>query len=165
MTVHLRKASFDDCQFFHELRTFPAYQKYFYSDSPNSYELHSEWFHRKIASSHHIYVVAELEDNYIGYVRFEPLSYPHIFEIGFIMHPNYLGKGLSYEMLVKALDFLAHEVNCPRPLVFASVLQSNVASLKTLQNVGFSTATPDSLSLSAPFNLERSGSALLFYKC
>lgn len=164
MSIFLRKAKADDSQFFFDLRTLPQYQKFFYSESPILFEQHSKWFKARIASSQHIYMVAELNKSYIGLVRFEPLSFPEIFEIGFIMHPNFIGKGLACEMLTKAIAFLSIEIGVSKPLVIASVFQSNYASLRTLQKVGFTLANSEELALFESLLLAQPKSTLLCFK-
>ena len=143
----LRRAKESDSQIFFELRTFPKYQKYFYSQNRITFDQHIKWFRARIKSEQHIYMVAQLEEDCIGCVRFEPICYPNSFEIGFILHPDFLGRGLSSEMLGKAISLLDFEVGGLKPLIFASVLQGNYASLRALDKVGFLPATSDDLTL------------------
>ena len=163
MNICVRRANTCDCQFFFDLRTFPEYQQFFYSKQRITLEQHRKWFEARIRSTRHIYMIAELDGDTIGFVRFEPLSYPDCFEIGFALHPDFLGRGLSYHMLTNSISLLNLEVGGIKPLVFASVLQSNSASMASLQKVGFSRASHEEISsFAAHFNNLRASSLLSF---
>lgn len=165
MIILLRDATLCDSEFFFELRTCPQYAQFFYSNHPITFQHHSHWYQSRINSPDHIYLVAQLNSNDIGLVRFEPLSYPVIFEIGFIIHPDYIGKGLSFHMLTKAIFLLNSKIGCHKPLVFASVLQSNLPSLNALFKVGFRMASADESNLYRSHQALAPASILLCCQC
>jgi len=164
MRIILRTANIGDSQFFFDLRTLPQYEEFFYAKKPISFSQHSQWFQARIESMRHFYMVAELNEQLMGYVRFEPLCFPDVFEIGFILHPDFLGKGFASEMLVKAISLLDILIGGRKPLIFASVLKSNHASLRVLYKVGFSQVLCEDLNSFGKQLIVRPKSVLLYFR-
>ena len=94
---------------------------------------HKNWFNQKLNDKNMLMLIFEVNQKPAGLVRFENKNNKVI--LNYLISSKFRGKGLGAKMLIMAseevLDFW------PNNSIIAYTLPNNLASIKTLENSGF----------------------------
>lgn len=128
----LRRATWDDLHAIHAVLSAPAATRYWSTPAHRDIEQTRLWLASMIESPAHLSedFVVEFEGRVIGKTGCWRLP-----EIGFILHPDYWGRGLAREAVGAVIErvFARHEVEA----ITADVDPRNQASLALLALFGF----------------------------
>lgn len=124
----LRKARAEDLAGLHAILSDPGAMRYWSTPPHTSLDETRQWLDAMIAGEGDD-LILELEGQVIGKVGFwkDP-------EVGFILHPSFMGKGYAREALI---PLLRRAFARGLKTVIADVDPRNAASLKLLQRLGF----------------------------
>ncbi len=126
----LRLAIKQDLQFLFKLYNKNVLEKKFFSLKPIDFKEHKKWFKNKIKEK--MIFVCQIEDDQIGYVRFDMINNKNL-SVSIAIIKKYQRKGIGKKMLMKALiKNKISEYN-----VWAFIVSKNIVSKKFFSNLGF----------------------------
>jgi len=104
------------------------------SFNPNriSLEEHKNWFFNKLKDTKYLILIAEINNEAFGVVRFEINNEDAI--IGISIDKNYRGKGLAGKLLKQASNYFINVYHKP---VLAYIKKENILSIKSFKKAGY----------------------------
>lgn len=137
-TVSLKKATIEDLQTTYEWAADPIVRAFSFSKHEISFEEHSSWFTKKISDENCLYLIAEMNGEKIGSIRFDLNNNEAI--ISYLIAPKFHGKGLGLIILTNGLHFLQNEIQKSSlnvKNVIGFVMEENIPSVKAFERLGF----------------------------
>lgn len=137
MKIKVRPANLNDAQRIWEIRNEPAALAVAASQDIIPLAQHVAWFNNKyLAGKGSICFVAEVDQNVVGYSRFDLHKdhYVNSIAIASSMH----GKGIGTLLLKQSIE----QLKSPIP-IHAEVRKFNIASIKMFERVGFKKISED----------------------
>jgi UDP-2,4-diacetamido-2,4,6-trideoxy-beta-L-altropyranose hydrolase len=134
----LRRVNIDDLDVTFQWATNSQIRLYSYTEHVISYEEHSLWFHNKLDDNGSIYLVAELNSQKIGSVRFDVKGEEAV--ISYLLDPEFHGKGLGKAILCEGILFFNNVASEYYPEVIrlvGYVMSTNEASIKIFEKLRF----------------------------
>jgi L-amino acid N-acyltransferase YncA len=96
---------------------------------------HSAWFSRFLENERTLAFVGIVDGRAVGWVRFDALETEAAFLVSITVAPEARSKGMGSQLLELALRKL--RTVCSKPVVYAKVKETNLASRKVFQKLGF----------------------------
>ena len=129
-----RPVSQKDSKRLWEIRNQPAVRRKSNNSAEISWDSHKIWFKKKYFSGekNHCFVLADGQDLAIGYCRLDYDKKKNSYITSIAMDLAYIGRGLGYELLNKALKKFHSKKN-----VLAEIKKENVRSIKLFQKNNF----------------------------
>lgn len=149
--LSLRKVTMVDRKQCFDWANDPDVRKHSFSTNPILWDDHVKWFDLKMADPNCFYFIAEIDNSYVGQIRFDFLEDEDSFQISYALDQRWRGKGLSFSILIKGIQNLKLLVQ-PKKIVAYSQ-KNNVASVKAFQKAGFEMFLSKSHSDSFKFEL------------
>lgn len=137
-SVILAKASVEDLQTTFEWASDPIVRAFSFSQHTITLDEHSNWFTKKIKDENCLYLIAEMNGEKIGSIRFDIDNNKAI--ISYLIAPKYHGKGLGLIILTNGLSYLQKEIennSLHVKNVIGYVMEENIPSVKAFERLGF----------------------------
>jgi len=132
--INLMKAEITDINDIFEWRNHPDIRKYFFNANPVSWNVHEQWFNRKLKDHNTaIYVACHIE-NKIGSIRFENKA--EMVNISVMLNPTYLGKGFGSKIIKLGVEKFIKD-RSPKKHLIAEIKADNIASINAFKKAGF----------------------------
>jgi UDP-2,4-diacetamido-2,4,6-trideoxy-beta-L-altropyranose hydrolase len=128
-----RRATFGDCLLYWYWANDLLVRQSAFNSKPIELEEHQGWFKRQLHSNRSHLLVVECDSGPVGQVRFEHFDDKKL-RISYSIGRLYRGLGLGGELLSAAISLL--ELKGPVQL-FGEVKNSNIASLRVFEKLGF----------------------------
>ena len=144
--ILLRKATESDKKFVFNLSNESLVRSNSFDSSKIDWEQHKLWFSKQLIDRNVLLYIVEYNGISIGQVRFNLKV--EFAVIGISIIKNYRGKGLSTKILSNALDEYFKENDRP---IYAYIKKTNLPSVKTFRNVGFTYFKDDVINNSESF--------------
>ena len=132
MYLQLAKSE-EEHNFLFESRTHPEVDKKLSGTAPQSYEKHIEYINRVQEKTRYIYV-AYAENFMVGYSQIYDITENHV-EVGFVIHPNYQGKGYGKEIVLKTIEKAKEQFTEKKIILY--VLINNPKAIHIYEKLGF----------------------------
>lgn len=132
--IILRSATEEDCRKMYEWRNHPQVRQGSISSEEITFAVHQEWFTRALHSASRRLLIASLENEAVGVLRFDFTG--NRAEISIYLVPECIGNGLGQHLLNAAESWLKMHHPEVTHLV-AKVLADNLRSQKTFKKAGF----------------------------
>lgn len=110
-----------------------------------SLEEHKNWFSKKIRDRNCLYLIANIDDNKVGSIRFDVINSKYA-QISYLLHSDWHGRGLGLQLLFRGANVFFEKFKNVKE-VRGLVLKENKASLKLFNNLGYSTLKEDDQSI------------------
>jgi len=122
----------DEVQFLYDTRAHPDIVRFLFGKPPSSLEEHKAWLAANIPSGSRLIYLARLEGKLVGYCQ-ATCEIP--IEVGFVVHPDWQGKGIGGKMV----DWLIMEMRRIFPCrgIMLKVKADNVRACKLYEKHGF----------------------------
>ncbi|MFD2369378.1 UDP-4-amino-4,6-dideoxy-N-acetyl-beta-L-altrosamine N-acetyltransferase [Brevibacillus sp. GCM10020057] len=134
MQYRLREIEESDLELLLNWRNSDRIRKQMYHDSLISLEEHRAWFERVSKWDHCKYLLFLVDEEPYGHVNFTEISLDkRSAKWGFYIGKEAAPKGLGTKMALLALDYIFSIIDT----VYGEVLNTNIASLKYHQKLGF----------------------------
>jgi RimJ/RimL family protein N-acetyltransferase len=136
--IELKKAEEEDLKITYEWAADPVVRAHSFSRNKIIEEEHSNWFKNKIEDKNCLFLIAKLDGEEIGSIRFDVKDNEAI--ISYLIDPEYHGKGLGQAVLAKGLEVLQSEHEKNNFLfkkVIGYVIGENIPSVKAFERLGF----------------------------
>ncbi len=133
-SILVRTASANDVMPVLELSNENEVRSNSFNSEPISVENHKIWFAKKIQDYHTVFLIAEINNDFLGQIRFEIEKNKAV--VGVSVRKNYRRYGFGKIIMKKSLDFLKKS----RPniiSVFAYIKEDNIPSIKYFQSCKF----------------------------
>jgi UDP-2,4-diacetamido-2,4,6-trideoxy-beta-L-altropyranose hydrolase len=137
-SVILTKAGTNDLETTFEWAANPVVRAFSFSQHTITLDEHSNWFTKKIKDDNCLYLIAEMNGEKIGSIRFDIDNNTAI--ISYLIAPKYHGKGLGLIILTNGLSYLQKEIeknSLPVKNVIGYVMEENIPSVKAFERLGF----------------------------
>lgn len=134
-TLRVRHAGLEDEALLLELANDPETRRNAFAPHAISEDTHRSWFSARVSDpeSCYLYVVETEEGVPVGQVRFDRAE--QAWRIDYALVPHFRGRGLGRPLLESAMRTLNEER--PRSSVFGQVKDTNIASMKVFESLGF----------------------------
>jgi len=132
--VEVREAVIGDGEMLFSWRNNPIVRKYFFDASEINIEEHLCWLEKSIASKDRLLLVATLDGDPIGSVRFDLIE--DIAEISIYLNPDSMGQSLGVNILDSAIAWI-NRTHVEIRKIQAKVLKDNIASQRVFDEAGF----------------------------
>ena len=133
--IYLRPFSKDDIKRIYELSNDPLVRENSISNEKISWESHVSWYKKKLADDNYIIFLAfDIDDKFIGQVKFEVENDKAIISISIIEH--FRGKGMAKELLKVAVNNFFSKYSSAN-LIIAYIKPTNISSIKGFEKAGF----------------------------
>lgn len=143
-SIRLRKANSDDCRTLFDWRNDPITVAMSLVSEPVPWENHVAWFEASLSNPRRHLLVAELDAEPVGTLRFDEVE--DTAEISITVSPGQRGKGMGTLLLETADLWAREELGLNR--VIARIKENNPASLAIFRKSGYQvTETGEVLSL------------------
>ncbi|MCF6349951.1 MAG: UDP-2,4-diacetamido-2,4,6-trideoxy-beta-L-altropyranose hydrolase [Flavobacteriaceae bacterium] len=103
-----------------------------YQSQPILLENHSKWFNQKMKNENTLFLIAIINNNPGGVVRFEIENTNAV--IGILIDPKYRGQRLAIPFLIETAKIYFKTYKKP---IFATIKNSNIASIKSFKSAGY----------------------------
>lgn len=132
--IKLRRAlSTDADMVFHWRNAFET-RKYCFDPHPLIHDHHIEWFEESLKIPSRCLLIAELEFNPIGVLRYDINDSRA--EVAIFLKPGLTGQGLGTKILLRGTDWM--KINFPQlQTLQAKVMANNIASARAFKKAGF----------------------------
>ncbi|WP_375585594.1 GNAT family N-acetyltransferase [Cyclobacterium xiamenense] len=147
----IRKAREEDCNYYFELVNDPLVRQNSIQNSQIPWEVHKKWFAQKLTATSSLLLVAEIDNMFLGQVRFDFDTSTEGWFIDYSIVKSYRGKGYGRALLRDAIEYLCKQVerDC---FINAVVKNENLPSKRVFESLGF--------------QINREESGIIFYtKC
>ncbi|MDI6785194.1 MAG: GNAT family N-acetyltransferase [bacterium] len=135
-TITLQKATIEDCDTIYCWRNDPTTREQSFNSREILYEKHSQWLKKALEDpKKFFYIGIDEKGKKYGVVRFDIKS-KFSAEINIIVAPDKRGKGIASQLILKSCSLFFSETK--RKLILARIKESNSASVRAFQKVGFS---------------------------
>lgn len=131
----LRKATEKDVNTTFEWANNPEIRRYAVNKEAIPYENHCSWFVNKIKSDACCYLIAEINQQPIGSIRFD-INEEQTAVISYLIDPKFQGKGLGRFLLFEGVKILLKEKAIAK--ISGMVFKDNIASMKAFTHLGYS---------------------------
>jgi len=125
--------SISDLHFLYKTRQHPDVDKMLSGNPPTSITQHLNYILKVQGISRWIYV-ADFESKMIGYSQVYDVTEDTV-EIGFVIHPDYQGKGFGKALVLKTIS--KAKVQFPNKKVILYVLRDNPKAIHIYKKLGF----------------------------
>ncbi|MCC5946010.1 MAG: UDP-2,4-diacetamido-2,4,6-trideoxy-beta-L-altropyranose hydrolase [Bernardetiaceae bacterium] len=133
LMMHIRKANIEDMKLYFDWANDIEVRQNSIHTEPIVWENHQRWFLNKLQSEHTRLYVFEIQSNPIGQLRID--FQENIGLINYALDTRYRGLGLGKLMVQKTMKELKMEGRTIK--LKAQVKQTNIASLKVFEQLGF----------------------------
>jgi UDP-2,4-diacetamido-2,4,6-trideoxy-beta-L-altropyranose hydrolase len=133
--VKLRRAEVADIQKSFEWATNPIIRNFSFSKHMIKYEDHVNWFLNKIKSDSCCYLIAEVNGEAIGSIRFDINGIEGV--LSYLLDPNFHNRGLGTILLKKGVTFFKAVKGESVEAVVGFVIPENTASIKAFERLGY----------------------------
>ena len=123
----------EDFNFLYETRTHSSVSKMLTGDPPQSYESHLNYI-KKVQEKNRWIFVAQLINLFVGYSQIYNVTEDNL-EVGFVIHPNFQGKGLGKNLVVLTIA-RAKELFSNRK-IYLYVKSDNFKAIHIYESLGF----------------------------
>lgn len=132
--VKLRPAQKDDIKNIYEWRNAPAIRQFSHNNNEITFASHEEWCNKTFVSGERDLLIAELDGNALGVIRFDYEE--KVAVISLYLVPENFGKGFGLVLLLAAQKWL--QQNRPNiKTIKAEVKKENIPSCKIFADSGF----------------------------
>ncbi|ASU40580.1 UDP-2,4-diacetamido-2,4,6-trideoxy-beta-L-altropyranose hydrolase [Herbaspirillum sp. meg3] len=132
--VSLRPAIGDDCERLFAWRNDPAVRRSSFNQDPLEWESHARWFEATLRRPDRILLVAEMEGDGGGVLRYDLDGYSATVSV--YLAPDSMGKGLGAHLLATGSSWM--EQHHPQIVeLIAAVMPDNKASISAFLKAGF----------------------------
>jgi len=143
-SIRLRKATLDDCRTLFTWRNDPVTVAMSLVSEPVPWEGHVAWFEGSLQNPKRHLLVAELDEQAVGTIRFDDVD--DTAEISITVSPDQRGKGMGTSLLEAADSWASEELGLDR--IIARIKENNPASIAIFKKSGYEiTETGEVLSL------------------
>lgn len=134
--ISLRKATYDDLEFFFKLRNDPVVRNISFNSDEITLEKHSSWYIKKIGDSNsHLFVVLSNNGDRVGQTRVDVEGNSGVMSIAIV--EKYRGQGYGRTAIQQtSMQVLSDDPRIDK--IFAYIRLDNSASLKAFMKAGFS---------------------------
>lgn len=133
----VRRAKASDCLIYWYWANDPDVRENAFNQQAISWEDHCTWFENRLNNPESILFLIECEFGPIGQVRFDYIDLNYM--ISYSIGKTFRGFGLGKSLLGKAINTLNHEYT---NTLIGDVKETNSASIKIFEQLGFSEITP-----------------------
>lgn len=99
-------------------------------------EEHTNWFHKKMTNKNCIYLIAEMDNQLIGSIRFDINQNEAL--ISYLVSSEFHGQGLGQVLLTKGIEYLVNNrITATIKKIIGLVLPTNIPSVKAFERLGF----------------------------
>lgn len=139
--IVVRASNESDCWTIWQLRYDSSAIPFFGDTDTVDFEEHKTWYMHKIASSSDVWLISELQDQTVGFVRFSDMYPEHQHpgmkkSISIVVDPQFRGQGVGQQILQESLRwYRSHEGS--QHVLCTDILVSNLAAQKVFERCGF----------------------------
>ncbi len=134
--LRLRKANDSDLQITYSWATDKAIRAFSFQQHEITIEEHTNWFQRKIKNCKCIYLIAEMENQLIGSIRFDINQNEAL--ISYLVSSKFHGQGLGQVLLTKGIEYLVNnKITATTKTIVGFVIPANIPSVKAFERLGF----------------------------
>ncbi|WP_333875372.1 GNAT family N-acetyltransferase [Flavobacterium sp.] len=130
----LRKANKNDLEVTYTWANNPDIRRYSVTKESIPFENHSKWFLHKINADSCYYLIAEMNQQPVGSIRFD-IDEHQTAVISYLVDPKFQGKGLGRFLLFEGVKILLKEK--PLAKISGMVFKENTASMKAFTQLGY----------------------------
>ncbi len=130
--ITCRKATQADAKLIFDWSNDPLVRAQSFNSAEIVWENHVKWFEKKLQSTTDLLLIALVNNEPAGLVRFENINQKTT--IGVLLDDAFRGKGLSSKIILGATDYYFSEHSGP---ISAFIKAENLASVKAFQKSGF----------------------------
>lgn len=134
----LREAVDDDLYITFDWASDPQLRAYSFQQEIITKEVHTSWFSEKVKDSNCLYLIAEVNKNAVGFIRFDIKE--DVAVINYLISSKYQGQGFGQVLLGCGISYLVANANS-RGLNFHSivgyVMKPNIQSIRAFERFGF----------------------------
>ncbi len=138
--MKIRFAGLEDAEDLFRWRTDPATMKFSLSEEKIELGSHLKWFRESLANKKRVIMIAELDGEKAGMVRFDETD-DKSSVISIAVSPEMRGKGIGTELL--GLGCSTYLKNWKNKTILATIKKINVISIKLFTRCGFKTRSED----------------------
>lgn len=136
LNFSFRKVTIQDANKIFEWRNDPTIYRYLFNPNPIEWNSHIKWLNKLEENQSIFFVIATIDGNDCGTVRFDLLDDKQSAEVGIYVIPEFHGKKIGTQMLIAAEKF--YKKSFPQiNKVIARVIIENEASLKMFEKSGY----------------------------
>lgn len=131
--INLKEATLDDCKTLYQWQINPDIRKYARNTNPITWEEHSTWYKKTLASDKSLLFIIETKNTPVGMLRFDKvtkLSTP-MWEVSILVDTDHQGKSIGLKALEKIPSIFNSET------IYAKVKQENLSSQRLFVKAGF----------------------------
>lgn len=156
--IKWRRATIDDKEICFQWANDPVARQYSYSPDPIPWEVHTDWFSKKIDDPYYFYFIPSIDSVRIGQVRFERENSEGrgTYTISYSLDRDWRSKGLGPYLVLKGIQYLMQFTDVSRIVGF--VKSVNTSSIRSFDKAGFtrSATVPEKYPHSYEFELNLS---------
>lgn len=134
--IHLRRAVPEDCDKVWRWRNHPSVRRFSISAGRIPLEAHREWFHRVLNNRKKVLLIALMNEEEVGVLRFDLDLKTRAAALSIYVKPGRHHRGIGTEMM-KAGEGWLREKRPSMKTIIATVGVENRASLKLFGRAGF----------------------------
>ncbi|MCC4241928.1 GNAT family N-acetyltransferase [Thalassospira povalilytica] len=135
--ITLRRAALSDSDDIRSWRNDPVSRSFFRDNSIVDQKSHNAWYLARLSDSDTHMYIAELEKHPVGIVRYEKCEENEGFEVSINLNPDMRGRGFGKVLLRDSLPLLAQSLDYKRLHLYADIMPSNIASIKSFEHAGY----------------------------
>ena len=132
LAISFRKANSDDLIMVYNWSNDALVRQNSYESEPIKIEDHTKWFLDRIANKNTLFLIAMVNNNPAGIVRYEIKEKETV--IGILINKKYRGQKLAESFLYESAKLYFETSNNP---VFAYIKEENIASIKSFENARY----------------------------
>lgn len=135
--LYIRQATVEDSEDIWVWRNDPITREMSLNAEMVPFESHQKWYQKALESSNRVIYIGEIDNHKVGMLRFDRLNdFNSTWEVSINTNPEFRGQGYGKTLLSSGLKYFCEYQN-PQKII-ATVLESNLASIKIFNSNGFS---------------------------
>ncbi len=133
-SIILRKAELKDMHEVYKLSNEPEVRRNSFNQEKIELKHHRNWFSRKLKEKNSVFLIAEVNNNFTGYIRFDLSCNEAIISI--CITKDYRGFGIGETVIKKALEYLC-SIKPRIKTVKAYIKEENISSKRLFEKAHF----------------------------
>lgn len=134
--LKLRRANDSDLEITYKWATDKTIRAFSFQQQKITIGEHTDWFQRKIKDNNCIYLIAEMDKQLIGSIRFDISQNEAL--ISYLISSEFHGQGLGLVLLTNGLEYLTNNnIIAIAKKIIGHVIPANIPSVKAFERLGF----------------------------